>query len=292
MRAALAVLVTMLAAATAAAADRTFEQRVPADPDGRVSISNVSGSVRVTGWDRKEVEVKATLGSDVTRVEVTTEKGRTAIRVVLPRNTRRGDADMTVFLPRDSDLEVSLVSADLTSRDMRGEQRLRTVSGDVSAELGQGDVEIKTVSGDATLRGSDKPLDLRITTVSGDVTVENAAGELDATSVSGDIRAELDPARSVHVRTTSGDFVFKGRLERDASLNAESISGELYIEAAAKQGYRYEVSSFSGGIENCFGADAERTSRYGPGSRLSGARGAGQGEIRLKTMSGDIDLCD
>jgi DUF4097 and DUF4098 domain-containing protein YvlB len=153
-------------------------------------------------------------------------------------------------------------------------------------------VEIKTVSGDARLRGNGKPLDLRVTTVSGDIVVENAGGELEATSVSGDVRTELNPARSVHVRTTSGDFTFKGRLDPDASLNAETISGELFIEAAAKQGYTYDISSFSGDIQNCFDAQAEQTSRYGPGSRLSGTRGGGKGEIRLKTMSGDIEICD
>jgi DUF4097 and DUF4098 domain-containing protein YvlB len=291
MRAALAVFVTLLAATTHAAGE-SFEQRVAAEPDGKVSISNVSGAVQVTGWDRAEVQVKATLDRDVERVEVTSEKGRTVIRVVLPRNTREGDADLTVFVPRHSELEVSVVSADLSSRDMRGEQRLRSVSGNVSAQLAQADVEIKTVSGDARLRGNGKPLDLRVTTVSGEIVVENAAGELDATTVSGDVQTELNPARSVRVRTTSGNFTFKGRLDPGGSLSAESISGELSIDAAAQRGYRYDVSSFSGDIQSCFDVQAERTSRYGPGSRLSGTRGAGKGEIRLKTMSGDVELCD
>jgi len=37
---------------------------------------------------------------------------------------------------------------------------------------------------------------------------------------------------------------------------------------------------------------AERTSQYGPGSVLQGTRGEGAGHVRLKTMSGDVQLCD
>jgi hypothetical protein len=55
----------------------------------------------------------------------------------------------------------------------------------------------------------------------------------------------------------------------------------------------YEASSFSGDIHNCFGVQSERTSQYGPGSRLTGTRGSGGGaRMRVKTMTGEIDLCD
>jgi hypothetical protein len=43
------------------------------------------------------------------------------------------------------------------------------------------------------------------------------------------------------------------------------------------------------------GAEAERVSKYGPGRRLNGTRGtpgSAEAKIRLKTMSGDVELCD
>ena len=78
----------------------------------------------------------------------------------------------------------------------------------------------------------------------------------------------------------------------DASFDVETVSGDLSLRAASDKGYRYEVTTFSGDIENCFDAEAVETSRHGPGSRLAGTRGEGGASLRLKTMSGNVELCD
>ena len=102
----------------------------------------------------------------------------------------------------------------------------------------------------------------------------------------------LDSARAVHARTTSGDLRIEGKLARGATLEASTVSGDLNVRASADGGYAYQVSSFSGDITDCFNTSPERTSQYGPGSRLEGTRGDGAGHLRLKTMSGDVQLCD
>jgi hypothetical protein len=84
----------------------------------------------------------------------------------------------------------------------------------------------------------------------------------------------------------------QGALANSADVDAQSVSGEIRLHAAPEGGYEYEVSTFSGSIRDCFNQEAERTSRYGPGERLNGRRGNGGGHVRLKTMSGSIDLCD
>ncbi|MEP7244117.1 MAG: DUF4097 family beta strand repeat-containing protein, partial [Gammaproteobacteria bacterium] len=114
----------------------------------------------------------------------------------------------------------------------------------------------------------------------------------DATSVSGDLRLELAPAHSIRMRTTSGDLAFRGTLAASASLDAETISGDARLNARSDAGYEYEASSFSGDLENCFGQNTESTSRRGPGSRLTGATGGGKGRVRVKSMSGDVLICD
>ena len=98
--------------------------------------------------------------------------------------------------------------------------------------------------------------------------------------------------RSVRARTTSGDLRFVGKLTRGAEFEATTVSGDLNVRANADGGFAYEVSSFSGDISDCFNANPERASQYGPGTRLQGTRGEGAGRVRLKTMSGDIQLCD
>jgi DUF4097 and DUF4098 domain-containing protein YvlB len=283
----------LLAGAMAYADEGHFERTLPAEPRGAVEISNVSGEIDVRGWDRPEVSVRAELGEGVERVDVTSEHGRTIIKVVLPSfSGHRGEAHLQVQIPKESELTVSAVSADVKSSGVLGTQRLNAVSGDVNAELGNGDLELKTVSGDVKLRGRGHPARLHVTTVSGDVRLEHGAGELEASTVSGTLFASLDTATSIRARSTSGDLHFEGRLSHGGSVDVSSVSGEIQIRLPAEGGYTYEVTTFSGDISDCFDVKSERSSRYGPGHTLQGTRGDGAGHVRLKSMSGDVQLCD
>lgn len=282
-----------LAVSTLAAAEayKPFDKQVPAPARGVVEISNTSGSVDVIAWDRPEVSVHADLGEGVDRVDVTSEPDRTIVKVVLPGNSSRdGDAKLRVQIPRDSELHLSTVSADATVTGVQGVQRVNLVSGDVSTEIAGADLELKTVSGDVKIKGHGQAARLHVSTVSGDVHLDHGAGDLETNSVSGNLDVTLDSARAVHVRTTSGDLHFEGKLNRGASFDAASVSGDLNVRAAADGGYSYEVSTFSGDISNCFGARSDKSNPTG--QSMSGSRGEGTGHMRLKTMSGDVELCD
>jgi DUF4097 and DUF4098 domain-containing protein YvlB len=154
------------------------------------------------------------------------------------------------------------------------------------------DFEGKTVSGDMRLKGTSQVGDVRVSSVSGDIFLERAAGELDATSVSGDLLLDVASASSIRTRTTSGDLTLRGSMLADGSVEAETISGDVTVRVKPKAGFEYEAYSFTGDIGNCFGKHAESTSTHGPGSRLMGSMGDGHGRVRVKSMSGDVAICD
>ncbi len=280
-------------AAAAQGHAKEFAQRVQADPNGTVEISNVAGRVTVTSWDRSEVDVKGELGESVQRVEVTSSGSRTFVKVVLPSmGTHDGDADLDIQVPKSVNLDVSVVSADISVSGVQGSQTLKTVSGDIRSDLSTPRFQGKTVSGDIRLRGSSKPSDMHLETVSGDIVLDRGAGDVEATTVSGDLRLEIDPAHGVRMRTTSGDLSFSGLLEPSASLDAQTVSGDLTLRARSKDGFEYEANTFSGDLSNCFGVSSQRTSTFGPGSRLDGKVGEGKAQVHVKSMSGDVTLCD
>jgi DUF4097 and DUF4098 domain-containing protein YvlB len=282
-----------LAVACAAHAEGSFERQIAADPHGVVEINNVAGRVDVTAWDRPQVSVQASLGSGVDHVDVISDHGHILIKVVLPTfSAHSGGADVRVQIPAGSELDVTTVSADVNSHGVQGVQRLKTVSGAVHADIAQSDIDAKTVSGDVVLRGAGRPAQLHLTTISGDIRLDHGAGELEATSVSGTLTLSMDETQSVRLRTTSGDQHFAGKLLKGANVDGESVSGDVKINAAAELGFEYEARSFSGDISDCFHTEPERTSEYGPGKRLAGSRGQASAHVRLKTMSGDIQLCD
>jgi DUF4097 and DUF4098 domain-containing protein YvlB len=289
----LSTTVWALAAATTVCATNS-DQAVNADPRGTVEVSNFSGRVEVTGWDQPKVSVHANLSGGINNVDVRSDHGRTTITVRMEhmRWGGGGDADLDIKIPKGSELEVTSVSADVTSRGVVGPQRLKTVSGSIKADFSQADTEAKTVSGEVFLRGDGKPASLHATSISGSIHLERGAGDLEATTVSGDLNVQLEPGRSVRLRTTSGRMILQGKLSKDADVDAQTVSGDVKLHAAPEGGYDYEISTFSGSIHNCFNVEAERTSRYGPGERLNGARGNGAGHVRVKTMSGTVDLCD
>src|SRR2546430_399109 len=153
----------------------------------------------------------------------------------------------------------------------------------------RGVVDISNVSGRSEVIGWDRAgVHVRGGRGAG---VEHGAGDLEAGTTSGSLVVSLDSARSVRARTTSGDLHFEGKLTRGADLDATSVSGDLKVRASAEAGYSYEARSVSGDITNCFAAQpVER--HHGSGHTLEGTRGEGAGHVRLKTLSGAIQLCD
>jgi DUF4097 and DUF4098 domain-containing protein YvlB len=284
----------LLAGSSVAQADNDrIDQKLEADPRGVVEISNISGTVDVSGWDQPEVSVDGEIPSGVNGVEVKNVRGHISITVRFPSISfdSRG-MDLAVKVPRTSEVDVTTVSADINSRGITGIQRLKAVSGTVRADIAQSDVEAKSVSGDVVLRGDGKPLGLHVGTISGTIRVERASGDVEASTTSGEIILALDTGRSIRMHTVSGDVSFRGKLLKDADVDAQTVSGELKLHADSESGYEYDVTTFSGDIGNCFNAKSEKTSKYGPGERLSGSLGNGSAHVRLKTMSGDIELCD
>lgn len=290
----MAAFLPALAQVAVARDDGVFDKTVAADPRGIVEVSNFAGRVDVSTWDRAEVSVHADLPGSPHGIEVRSDNGRTAISVRFPGISfgSSPEVSLKIRIPAQSELDVSAVSADVFARDVMGPQRLKSVSGSITADLGQGDVEAKTVSGDIVLHGRSKPGQLHASTISGSIKLDHGSGDVEATSVSGDLQAELDPGRAVRMRTTSGEINIQGKLARDGDFDLQSVSGEVKVHVAPEAGYQYDVSTFSGSLSNCFHAQSERTSRYGPGERLSGSLGTGNARLRIKTMSGDVDLCD
>ena len=288
----------LLVAATAAHAG-AFQQQVAADPHGEVDVSNVAGSILISGWDQPLVAVSADVSGEDPRIRVSSGHGRTRICVVYGSGGcdsgnsygSEHSVRLQLHVPRGSQIDASAVSATLSSHGITGGQHLHTVSGDIAADLGSGNNDVKSVSGNIDLQGSGVDGTIHVSSVSGDLTVKNVAGELEARTVNGRVGAELASARIVRLNTTSGPIDLRARLARGGSIETETVSGSARLHISAPAGYTYAAQSFSGDIDDCFGQRSER-SQYGPGNRLDGTRAAGGGDVRIRTLSGNISLCD
>ena len=62
-------------------------------------------------------------------------------------------------------------------------------------------------------------------------------------------------------------------------------------ERVVIQSASFDIETFNGSIDNCFGPKPERTSKYAPGKKLDFQEGNGDARISVSTMNGDITIC-
>ncbi len=288
-------IAALLCAPLVLADDEEIDRALAADAKGDVDISNVAGTVNVSGWDRNEVRVSGTLGEGVERLDFTSEGKRTQIKVVLKKSTHWGDtggAELSIRVPAGSRLDINTVSAEITVKGVSGSQRLQSVSGEISTDVATEEAEVKTVSGDIILRGESAPSVLTLTTVSGNAQASRVAGEVTATTVSGDLNLSLDAITRARLRTTSGNLSLRGSLKGDAHVDGETISGDLSFVFKSPLDAEFDIQTFSGEIDNCFGPKSQSKSEHGPGRELHFSQGQGTADVRINSLSGTISVCD
>jgi DUF4097 and DUF4098 domain-containing protein YvlB len=277
---------------TATAYAEEVDRTIDASSDGHVDVSNISGSVTVHGWTRDSVEVTGTLGRNVEELILERDGDKVLIKVKVPRRGGRGiESDLRISVPQNSSLDVGAVSADIDVSDITGEQSLHTVSGDVTTEYSGADVGAESVSGDVEVSGNNAAGEVDASTVSGDVTLFRVSGKVEAESVSGDVVVDEGAFERAELGTVNGEIVFQGELQDDGKLSVETVNGSVDIDFVGDVSARFSVDTFNGGINNCFGPKAERTSKYAPGWELEFSEGDGSGRVEVSTMNGRVNIC-
>lgn len=274
------------------AAAETIERKADASPSGEVEIVNVAGDVRVIGWDRPQVQVKADLDSDVEELEFEAQGDRTVIKVKWPRgDAGGGSSSLAVHVPRDSSVMVKTVSASQMLENVRGEQRLQSVSGEIETQVWDEDFQAKSVSGRIRASGHGNQGSARVTNVSGGVQLDRIAGDIDVSTVNGEIHIRGAQVERVRLKTTNGAINFEAALLPEARIEAEAINGTVVANLRGKIDASFDIETFNGDIDNCFGPKPQRTSEYAPGSALRFEEGGGDARVRIKTLNGAVNLC-
>lgn len=268
--------------------DRTLD----AAADGQVDVSNIAGAITVRGWSRDQVEVTGKLGKKVEELIFERDGNTTTIKVKVPRGSGRGiDSDLHINVPENSSIDVGTVSADISVAGVRGEQELQTVSGDVTTESSGQDIVARSVSGDVEVEGENVDADTSASTVSGDVTLFRVAGTASTESVTGDVIVDEGSFSRIEMNTVNGHLVFQSTLRKDGKLTAETVNGEITVEFVGDVSAKIDVSTFNGRIKNCFGPEADRSSRYSPGWSLNFTESDGDGRVDISSMNGTVNLC-
>lgn len=269
------------------------DRTVDASADGHVDVSNISGSVKVTGWSQNAVRVTGTLGRNVEELIVERNGDKVLIKVKVPKRSGRGiDSDLHINVPQNSSIDIGTVSADIDVAGVSGEQGLHTVSGDVNTEHTGADISAESVSGDVEITGNLADGEVSASSVSGDVSLYRLSGDVEVESVSGDVAVEGGSFDRVNLETVTGDLDFEGELLAGGKLTIDTVNGDVDAEFSGNVSARFDVDTFNGKIRSCFGPKAEKTSKYGPGWELEFTVGGGDSRVMISTLNGDVTICN
>ncbi len=226
-----------------------FDKTYPLNSNGRVSLSNVNGSVVVEAWDRNEVKVEYTkIASSKDRladVEVRIDSRADRLSIETDYNnwkSRSGDSwsrngklsvEFRLMVPRTAFLnEIETVNGSVTASNFTNFTKISAVNGSVTGTNLRGTVNLETVNGEVAadfdrLETGNK---IALSTVNGRVNLaipSDANATINADTLNGNITNDLGlPVRK-------GKYVGRdlyGRIGNgDVRIKLDSVNGGLAI---------------------------------------------------------------
>ena len=287
----------LLAGSTLAQAGTPINLTHALDADGRISVSNVSGEVTITGWDRPEVKVTGSLGEGAKPLKFEGDNRKLSLKVEARSKSggwfnwgddnRMKPTTLNIMVPAGPAGDVDVVSANARLDKLKGGKiSVDSVSGQVQVAVDSPEIDIDTVSGDVDLSGSARHVN--IDSVSGDLHIDNVGDRGKLESVSGDIRVTGGPFESMTASTVSGDLVIRGGVTDSGKISVETMSGDVTLTLPPATSASISASSFSGDVHSDVGQVSSRKHR--PGNELSTRIGEGGGTIDLESFSGDLRI--
>jgi hypothetical protein len=135
---------------------REFAQTYHLKPDGTLELNNINGTVRIEGWDKDEVEVRAVKTSpdkdsklDLVSIDVSSTPDNLSISTRYPSEEGVEVAvEYTVHVPRRTLLKhINTVNGTLRVKDMDSVGDLHTVNGNIEVYESSGDLHARTTNG-------------------------------------------------------------------------------------------------------------------------------------------------
>jgi DUF4097 and DUF4098 domain-containing protein YvlB len=285
------VMIAAVMMAGALWAAQPVNESIPVGPGTEIDIEVLSGTVIIEAGSQNLVEVTGTLGDGVEGLELEGDEDVVYIEVEYDEDYHgRQDVstELTIRVPAGSSLSVETVSASISVAGVSGELDLETVSGSVDVAGEPSALDVEAVSGDIHIESAPPESDLM--SVSGLIEVRNAGGMLDAENVSGKIMIHGGFIDGGDLESVSGDITCHAVPGSGSDLDIETMDGTITLLVDAGVVASFDISTFSGSIDNQIGPAPQRTSKYTPGMELSFNTGHGGPHISLESFSGSIKL--
>jgi DUF4097 and DUF4098 domain-containing protein YvlB len=176
----------------------------PLHPDGSFELNNVNGTVRIEGWDKDEVEVRA--------VKTTPDRESLLDLVAIDVEAKPGALSVSTRYPQQEGVEVAVDYIIHVPRHVQ----LSHVS---------------NINGTLRIYSSESLGELH--TVNGNIEVYESSGNMHAHTTNGNIYAELKnagDARGASAETTNGSVLLAIPVDLPAELEARCMNGSFFSD--------------------------------------------------------------
>ena len=225
-----------------------FEQSYPLNANGRVSVSNINGSIVVDAWDRNEVKLEAVKIADsketLSEVELKIESTPAAFSVETDydkwkdrndwgHNNRRLEVQFHLTVPRGAVLdEIETVNGSVTVANFSNYTKISAVNGNVKAANLRGTANLSTVNGEvaADFDQLETGSKISLSTVNGRVNLlipSDSSVTLKADSVNGNIANDF--GLPVHKGEYVGRDMYGKLGNGDVQIKLNSVNGQLSV---------------------------------------------------------------
>ncbi|REJ77692.1 MAG: hypothetical protein DWQ47_15085 [Acidobacteria bacterium] len=228
-----------------------FEQTYPFDPNGRIEVENINGSIVIEAWDSPQIKLVATKIADsrerLNDVEIEIDAGQSEFSV---RTKYKSWKDRVK--DGDDERKYSKLSVDFRLMVPR------------TAQL----KEIETINGSVDV--SDMTSYTEVSAVNGAVKGINLRGTAKLSTVNGTVLADF--------RDLNGD----------STIALSTVNGTVKLDLPSNTNATVKADSVNGEISNDFGLPV-RKGKY-VGRDLYGRIGTGEVKIKLNSVNGGIDI--
>lgn len=278
-------------------AAKTLDRSFPLASGGTIDVSNVSGSVMITGGNADGVKLGGSLGAG-SKLAIESHADRLEMRVEsnngnswLGNKGPRNDSSLVLNVPHGVSVKLDIVSADGKIENIDGKSvEVDNVSGDVRVSTNAGSVEIDSVSGNVALQVPRAGITDRVhlQTVSGNINATGADGRVKLETVSGTLTFDAPAVNELGAESVSGDIRATFAPKKGARIHAETMSGSLHLRLPADLAARIHAETFSGSLRTDYGKVVK--AEFGPGSSLDVDGGDSGTRINAQSFSGNVEL--
>lgn len=291
------ILAATLVTSVALAAQSTYDKRLNAPPEGRLTFDADVGSVSVVGSDAHEVVIHADLeGSQsfLDHLHITTEQTPSGVTV-----SERVDHDgwlgwlewlnfgpsrvrFAIEVPRNYPADLRTSGGNLDVRDLSASVHGKTSGGGISLQNVTGAVAVHTSGGSIKAERLEGSVDL--TTSGGGIEVADSTGDLDLHTSGGGIRLQDDDGE-VHAGTSGGNI--RAELRANHGITLATSGGGITLLLPQNMRASIDASTSGGSVSSDFPLSTVQTAA---GNHLQGAIGGGGAPISLHTSGGGIHI--